>query len=35
MAKGKTLKAPKKDLKVIKQEKIQMKLEAKQTRKRR
>lgn len=34
MAKGKTLKAPKVDLKSKKQEKIQMKLEAKQTRKR-
>ena len=35
MAKGKTLKTPKVDLKVKKQEKIKQKLEAKQTRKRR
>lgn len=35
MAKAKTLKAPKKDLKALKQEKIQSKLEQKQTRKRR
>ena len=35
MARGKTLKAPKIDLKDKKQEKIQMKLEAKKTRKRR
>jgi hypothetical protein len=35
MAKAKTLKAPKKDLKAIKQEKIKMKLEAQQTKKRR
>lgn len=34
MAKGKTLKTPKVDLKAKKQEKIKMKLEAKQTRKR-
>jgi hypothetical protein len=35
MAKGKNLKAPKVDLKAKKQEKILMKLEAQQTRKRR
>lgn len=35
MAKGKNLKASKTDLKSKKQEKIQMKLEAQQTRKRR
>lgn len=34
MARGKTLKAPKTDLKAKKQEKIKMKLEAQQTRKR-
>jgi len=34
MARGKTLKAPKVDLKIKKQEKIKMKLEAQQTRKR-
>ena len=35
MAKGKNLKAPKVDLKAKKQERIQAKLEAKQTKKRR
>lgn len=35
MAKGKTLKTPKKDLKALKQEKIQIKLEEKKNRKRR
>lgn len=35
MARGKTLKAPKLDLKAKKQEKIKLKLEAQQTRKRR